>query len=336
FGQQKQGVWSGRRRGTELIQKALTALEIYTKDRHYIVKDEKIQIIDEHTGRLMSDRSWEHGLHQMLETKEGCVISNQKETLAKMSYQRFFRRYIHLSGMTGTASEVTSELKAIYNLNVIKLQTNKPLKRECISGYAYKTADEKWSAVIHSINELHKLGRPILVGTRSVNVSELLSDKLKQLGMSHHVLNARQDKNEAEIISLAGQPGQITIVTSMAGRGTDIKLAASVKNIGGLHVIMTELHDTARIDRQLFGRCARQGDQGSYQAFCSLEDELPQTYLTNLDRFFLHILFNNQITMHIFKRCQKKVEHHHYILRCRLLKMDDHLDKALAFTGISE
>jgi len=336
FGQHKQGIWSGKRRATELIQKALTAKELYLKDRDYIVKDEKIQIIDEHTGRVMADRSWEHGLHQMLETKEGCEISNQKETLARMSYQRFFRRYLHLSGMTGTASEVAPELKTIYNLDVVKLQTNRPLNREYIPGHVYKTVDEKWNAIINSINDLHKQGRPVLVGTRSVNVSELLSSKLTMLDMEHHVLNAKQDKHEAEIISQAGQTGQITIATSMAGRGTDIKLASNVKTLGGLHVIMTELHDTGRIDRQLFGRCGRQGDHGSYQTFCSLEDELPQTYLTGLNKKLLHYLFNDEIAMLVFKRCQKKVERHHYVIRCRLLKMDDHLDKALAFTGISE
>lgn len=280
------GLWKGYQRSLELVSQALSARFLFTRDKHYLVKDKKIQIIDEYTGRLMADRSWEYGLHQMLEAKEDCVITSQKETLAKISYQQFFRRYLKLAGMTGTGREVSSELGAVYQLDVVPIPTNKPVRRRQHRTRIFKTAEQKWQGIVNRIIEIHESGRPILIGTRSVEASENLSAMLTRTGLKHQVLNARQDASEAEIIKQAGQYMQITVATNMAGRGTDIKLPAEMVGIGGLHVIATECHEARRIDRQLFGRCGRQGDNGSFELIVSLEDELVKNYCPKLIRAF--------------------------------------------------
>ena len=228
-----------------------------------------MQIIDEYTGRVMEDRSWERGLHQMIEAKEGCALTGRQETLARISYQRFFRRYLRLAGMTGTAREVGKELWSVYRLDTVPIPTNRPLRRKALPDHVYVTAEHKWRAIIERVRELHKQGRPILIGTRSVAASEHLSKLLTASQLPHQVLNARQDQQEAQIIAQAGQRGRITVATNMAGRGTDIRLTPDVVELGGLHVLATERHEAHRIDRQLFGRCGRQGDRAAMSRSCA-------------------------------------------------------------------
>jgi preprotein translocase subunit SecA len=270
--------WRSKRAREELIQQALAALYLFDLDKHYLIKEGEVHIIDEYTGRVMPDRSWERGLHQLIEIKEGCEISARQGTLARITYQRLFRRYLRVAGMTGTAEEVRPELKAVYDLRTVAVPPNRPSQRRDLGCSLYLTAAEKWDAVASSIAAMREEGRPVLVGTRSVAASEQLSAELESLAIEHVVLNARQDAGEAEIVALAGLSGRVTVATNMAGRGTDIHLAEDSCSAGGLHVILTEYHESPRIDRQLFGRCARQGDPGTYEAIVSLDDEIFQQH----------------------------------------------------------
>jgi preprotein translocase subunit SecA len=268
------GLWAIRRAREELVQHALAALHLYRRDVQYIVADGKVQIVDEYTGRVMPDRSWESGIHQLIEAKEDCVITERRKTLAQMTYQRFFRRYVHLCGMTGTASEPAGELYGTYGLRVVRIPTNKPLRRKNSGTRAFQTAELKWNAVVKSVSETVRAGRAVLVGTRSVEASEHIAELLRKSRLEPVVLNARQDCSEAQVVALAGQAGRITVATNMAGRGTDIQLHPAVRDAGGLHVILTEYHESRRIDRQLFGRAGRQGDPGSYESIVALDDEI--------------------------------------------------------------
>ncbi|KPJ78420.1 MAG: prepilin peptidase [Deltaproteobacteria bacterium SG8_13] len=323
----------------ELIRQALVALHLYDRDRHYLVKDEKVQIIDEYTGRLMADRSWERGLHQLIEVKEGCEITQRKDTRARISYQRFFRRYLGLAGMTGTAREVAGELWSIYRLKVVTVPTHRPMQRRYLADRVYTTADKKWDAVVDAIDGQHQKERPVLVGTRSVEASEHLSELLTQAGLEHSVLNARQDQEEAEIVSEAGAKGRITVATNMAGRGTDIKLAEGVAQLGGLFVVATERHDARRIDRQLFGRCGRQGDPGSAIALVCLEDELVTVYIGKVLRSLAYAFvqlrgpFSRVVGRIVFGRAQRSAEALHSRMRRDLLKLDEQISDSLAFSG---
>jgi preprotein translocase subunit SecA len=284
LGEPQGGIWRGQLRREALACQALSALHCFHLDQHYLVQGEKIEIIDEYTGRVMPDRSWEHGLHQMIEVKEGVPVTGRQQPRARISYQRFFRRYLHLAGMTGTAREVAGELSSVYRLPVVGIPTNRPVRRRSAGERVLRSADEKWEAVAARVAALYDAGRPVLVGTRSVEASERLSALLTEAVLPHRVLNARQDQEEALIIREAGEPGRITVATNMAGRGTDICLAAGVAERGGLHVIATERHEARRIDRQLFGRCGRQGDPGSYESFVSLEDALFDAHADALAR----------------------------------------------------
>ena len=336
------GIWSGARRRDELMRQALLALYLHEIDKHYLVKDGKIQIIDEYTGRVMADRSWERGLHQMVESKEGCEISLRQETLARISYQKFFRRYLRIAGMTGTAREVANELWSVYNLNVVTIPTNKSTNRQAEKDKVFITADEKWRAVVQRIGTLHDQSRPILIGTRSVLASEHLSSLLYMSGLPHKVLNARQDEGEADIIMQAGQSGRITVATNMAGRGTDIKLSQDAYDSGGLFVLATERNETIRIDRQLFGRCGRQGDPGNYQAIISLEDELTKEFYGAFYNKILRRWYGDD--KHLSVRLGKVMiwivqvasDRHFSRMRRDLLKADDYLDDMLAYTGRGE
>ena len=252
--------------------KALSALYLFQRDLHYIVVDNKVQIVDEFTGRVMPDRTWERGLHQMIEAKEQCEITGQRRTLSQITYQRFFSRYLLLCGMTGTAQEVRPELKRIYDLDVARIPTNKTVRRKRFPDI-----------------EIAGQGRAVLIGTRSVEASDLLGQLLSDMAVEHTVLNARQDQSEAEAVAQAGLPGRITVATNMAGRGTDIKLALQVEQLGGLHVILTEFHESARVDRQLFGRSARQRNPGSVEAMVCLQDELFQRYVSLMTRWGRHL-----------------------------------------------
>ena len=290
----------------------------------------------------MADRSWERGLHQMIEAKEGCAITGQQETLARISYQRFFRRYLRVAGMTGTVREVAGELWSVYRLPVVTIPTNRPARRRHLPDEVYLTADEKWAAVVAALRRLQNEGRAVLVGTRSVSASEHLSELLANAGLMHQVLNARQDQEEAEVVARAGERGRITVATNMAGRGTDIKLAPGVAELGGLHVIATERHDARRIDRQLFGRCGRQGDPGSYQVVMSLEDEIfHDIFKRHVERLRRIFPQNGKplptwLGERLSNLAQGIAERHHGRMRRELLRVDEQLSDLLAFTGRSE
>jgi preprotein translocase subunit SecA len=336
------GIWAGRRRREELVRQALTARHLFHRDRHYIVRDEKVHIIDEFTGRLMSDRSWEQGLHQLVEAKEGCPITARHDPLARISYQRFFRRYLRLAGMTGTAREVAAELWSVYGLAVVSIPPNRPLLRRRRRDRVYDKADVKWRAVARRIAALHRRGRPVLIGTRSVAASEHLSALLAAAGLPHRVLNARQDGEEADIVAQAGELGRITVATNMAGRGTDIRLGPGVVERGGLHVIATERHEAGRIDRQLFGRCGRQGDPGTYEAFVAVDDEIVTVYAGRVGRWLARLATRmpgragDRLAARMVHRAQRTAERLHARTRRDLLKHDEQLETALAFAGRPE
>lgn len=332
-------LWSGLVRRESTLHQALTALHFFHCDEQYLLRDGKIQIIDEFTGRVMEDRSWEQGLHQLIELKEGCELTQRRETLAKISYQRFFRRYLHLSGMTGTAKEVATELWSVYGLQTLKVSTNRPVVRRFLPDRVFLNQQQKWQAVVAEIGRLHKIGRPVLVGTRSVAASEHLSVLVRQAGLDHQVLNAKQNAEEAQIISQAGAAKSITIATNMAGRGTDILLGDGVREVGGLHVIATERHEAARIDRQLAGRCGRQGDPGSYQAFLSLEDPLLDGGRGGLTAKLLQSFsgVNFMLAQLLARRsimvAQKSVEKYYAQVRKELFRQDQQQGDLLSFSG---
>ena len=331
------GIWNGPRRREQLVRQALTALHVFQRDKHYLVREGKVVIIDEYTGRLMPDRSWEQGLHQLIELKEQCDITAQRDTLARISYQRFFRRYVHLCGMTGTAAEIAGELRAVYRLRVARIPTNRPIRRNRQPTRCFGTAEAKWRAVVQAIVARNAARQPVLVGTRSVAASEQLAARLDDAGVPYRLLNARQDRDEAEIVAKAGEPGCVTVATNMAGRGTDIRLASGVVERGGLHVIATELHDAARIDRQLYGRCGRQGDPGSFEAILALEDDLVKSFarlacvgLARFDRV------PAWLGATVFRLAQWRAERTHSRARRDLLDLDDYLGDILAFSGRGE
>jgi preprotein translocase subunit SecA len=332
------GIWTGRLRREDLVRQALAARHLFERDRHYLVTGGTVAIIDEFTGRLMRDRSWELGLHQLIEVKEGCALTARAETLARISYQRFFRRYLRLAGMTGTAREVAPELWAVYRLAVVRVPTHRPIRRRALAGAAYTTAADRWGAVVRCVRDMHALGRPILIGSRSVAASEEVSALLIGAGLPHRVLNARQDREEAQLVALAGQRGQITVATNMAGRGTDIRLGPGVAEAGGLHVIATERHEASRIDRQLFGRGGRRGDPGTFEAIVSLEDELVVVHACGWRRLAARLARSDGsvppwVARFIVGRAQRRAERRHARARQDLLRTDERLETALAFSG---
>jgi len=336
FGTPLGGVWRGPRRREQMVRQALSALHVFERDKHYLVRDGKVVIIDENTGRLMPDRSWEQGLHQLIELKEGCEVTGRRETLARISYQRFFRRYVHLAGMTGTASEVAGELWSVYRLRVAKIPTHRPGRRVRLASRVYGGTELKWRAVVESVARHRASGRPVLIGTRSVAASEALAGHLEQAGIAFRLLNARQDRDEAEIIAQAGELGRVTVATNMAGRGTDIKLEPQVAQRGGLHVIATELNDSGRIDRQLFGRCARQGDPGSCQAILAIEEDLVTSFLPAAAPLRRLRRLPRALGRIVFALAQWRAERAHSRARRDLLDLDDYLGDILAFSGRGE
>ena len=334
------GVWTGRLRREELARQALVARRLFHRDRHYLVRDGRVQIIDEYTGRLMPDRSWERGLHQLIEVKEGVAVTAPHETLARISYQRFFRRYLRLAGMTGTAREIAGELWTVYGLPVMRVPTNRPSRRVIHPERVFRFAEARWVAVVEHVRAVHDAGRPVLVGTRSVAASEELAARLAAAGLPHRVLNARQDAEEAQIIAEAGQPGRITVATNMAGRGTDIRLTPAVIELGGLHVIATERHDAARIDRQLFGRCGRQGDPGTAEALVSMDDDLVTSHGGVWRRLVTprgrSSSGPSRLAGLAVRRAQRAAERAHGRMRRDLLRFDEQMDSTLAFSGPGE
>ncbi|MHC4482762.1 MAG: preprotein translocase subunit SecA [Planctomycetota bacterium] len=332
-------LWKGIRRCEEMAIQALTAKELYLRDKHYVVDDGKVVIVDEFTGRLMPDRNWRDGLHQAVEAKEELEVNPPKDTYARVSFQRFFRMYRKLCGMTGTAKEASAEFWQIYHLPVVVIPTNRPCIRRYLPDIVLPTESAKWARMVLEIRRIHETGRPILIGTRSVRASEQLSQLLKAEGLDHQVLNAVRHREEAQIVAGAGHTGKITVATNMAGRGTDIKLGRGVAKLGGLHVIAGERNESARIDRQLFGRCARQGDPGSAQAIVSLEDEFVSRYTKNLvaylKRRFAHTADNisSTLTRQAFRLAQRRAERLALRQRKSVLRTDHWLDEQLGFAG---
>ena len=312
------------------VNQLLRAYTLYEKDVEYVVQDGKVLIVDEFTGRILQGRRYSEGLHQAIEAKESVKVERDTQTLATVTLQNYFRLYKKLAGMTGTAETEAGEFYKIYKLDVVVIPTNKPLARDDMNDYIYKTKREKYNAVIAEIEEMRKNSRPVLVGTTSVEVSETLSRMLKRRGVGHEVLNAKQHQREAEIVTRAGMPGAITIATNMAGRGTDIKLGPGVVEKGGLHIIGTERHESRRIDRQLRGRSGRQGDPGSSRFYLSLEDDLMRLFGSDriarvMDRFGMKegdVIEHPMITRSV-ERAQKKVEENNFAIRKRLLEYDD-------------
>ncbi len=317
------------------IAQLLRAFCLFEKDVDYVIEENKVIIVDEHTGRKMPGRRWSDGLHQAVEAKEGVQIDRETQTLATITIQNYFRLYHKLAGMTGTAETEANEFHDIYKLDVVVIPTNRPVIRKDYNDRIYKTRREKYSAAVEEIKTCYSKGQPVLVGTASVEASELVSRMLKREKIPHNVLNAKYHRQEAEIVARAGQCGTVTISTNMAGRGTDIKLGDTVADLGGLHVLATERHESRRVDRQLRGRCARQGDPGSSRFYVSFEDDLMRNFgasermTSMMERFGLkdgeeleHPWLNKSV-----ESAQKRVEQRNYLIRKRTLDFDDVMNK---------
>ncbi|MHB9061935.1 MAG: preprotein translocase subunit SecA, partial [Desulfobacteria bacterium] len=316
------------------VNQALKAHILFHRDVDYMVKDGEVVIVDEFTGRLMPGRRWSDGLHQAVEAKEGVKIENENQTLATITFQNYFRMFDKLAGMTGTADTEAAEFQQIYKLAVTIVPTNQPMVRKDLSDQIYRTEKEKFQAVLEEVKELHGQGRPVLVGTVSIEKSERLSGLLTRHGVPHNVLNAKHHEQEAQIIAEAGHPGRVTIATNMAGRGVDIKLGEGVVGKGGLHIIGTERHESRRVDNQLRGRAGRQGDPGSSRFYLSLEDDLLRIFGSDrispiMEKLGMeegepieHPLINRAV-----ENAQKKVEGHNFDIRKHLLEYDDVMNK---------
>jgi preprotein translocase subunit SecA len=333
------GIWAGRRRAEELVVQALTARVLYLRDKHYVVQSDAVVIVDDFTGRLMPDRTWKDGLHQAVEAKEALAVKSPKDTLARVSFQRFFRLYKRLSGMTGTAAEESAELWQIYRLPVVVIPPNKPCRRNELPDRVFDAAAAKWDAAAQEIERIHREGRPVLVGARTVAQSERLSELLAARGVDHQVLSATRHAEEARIIAGAGHAGRVTIATNMAGRGTDIRLEPGVAERGGLHVVSIERHESRRVDRQLFGRAGRQGDPGSTQCFVSLEDELVERFAPIARKKLASSAATgggeipSTLASPLFASAQRAAQRLARERRRGVLRADDWLDDALGFAG---
>jgi len=333
------GLWQGQERRLELVTQALVAREFFHRDKQYIIENDQVVIVDEFTGRPMPQRTWRQGMHQAVEAKEGLPISDPSETVARLSFQRFFRCFHRLSGMTGTAYESAGEFWQVYRLPVVRIPVNRRCIREQWPDRVFADEQSKREAILTEIQRLHATGRPLLVGTRSVLVSEWFAGGLAERGLEVKLLNATKLKEEAQIVALAGEEGRITIATNMAGRGTDIKLGRGVVRLGGLHVIATERHESGRVDRQLFGRSGRQGDPGSAQAFVSAEDELVRRYLPMITQRALHKVLcwktpsHTRLAAAAFKQAQGKAQALAFQQRRNVLQSDLWLEESLSFAN---
>lgn len=331
-------IFKAKRRGEELVRQALVAKHCYLHGQQYQIVEGKIVIVDEYTGRFLQDRQWEHGLHQAVEAKEKLEVTADRETLARMSFQRFYRSYPFLCGMTGTAADATKEMERVYMRPVVVIPTNRPIARVQMPMRIFRSARDKWHAIVQAIEAMYRKGRPILVGTRSIAASEMLSRMLGERELGHQVLNAKNDKEEASIIERAGEVGSITVATNMAGRGTDIRLTEAAKKNGGLHVILTEMHGAKRIDRQFIGRAGRQGDPGSAQMFVALDDELVTKYAPSLAKWMrLHTLGEELASTPwargMYRLAQRRNERKDRANRGAVLRQDDWIDKNLPGVG---
>ena len=312
------------------VLQSLKAHTVFRRDVDYIVKDDQVVIVDEFTGRLMAGRRFSDGLHQALEAKEHVTVAAENQTLASITFQNYFRMYDKLSGMTGTADTEAVEFAQIYGLEVSTIPPNRPMVRKDMPDLIYRTRREKMQAIIQAIKELHATGQPVLVGTISIETSELISQLLKREGVPHSVLNAKHHAQEAEIVAQAGQAGKVTIATNMAGRGTDIKLGEGVVELGGLHILGTERHESRRIDNQLRGRSGRQGDPGSSRFYLSLEDDLMRLFGSDRLSGLMQKLgmqegepIENNMVSRAIENAQKRVEGHHFEIRKTLLDYDN-------------
>ena len=316
------------------LQQLLKAYTMFNRDDEYVIIDGEVKIVDEQTGRIMDGRRWSDGLHQAVEAKEHVKVQAATQTFATITLQNYFRMYHKLAGMTGTAVTEAGEFWDIYKLDVVEIPTNRPIARKDMNDRVYKTQREKYKAVITEIEELVKAGRPVLVGTTSVEISEMLSKMLQMRKIPHNVLNAKLHQQEADIVAQAGQSSTVTIATNMAGRGTDIKLSDEVKKAGGLAIIGTERHESRRVDRQLRGRAGRQGDPGSSVFFVSLEDKLMRLFASErisrvMDKLGFEDgeMIEHKMISNAIERAQKKVEENHFGVRKRLLEYDDVMNK---------
>lgn len=317
----------------EYIERAIKVAREFYLHQQYVVKDGEIVIVDEFTGRMAEGRKWSAGIHQSVEAKEGVEVSVETGHAARVTVQDLFRRYELLAGMTGTAASSARELKKIYETRVYAIPTNRKVRRERLSDTVYPDADSKWHAIVDQIKDLNSIGRPVLIGTRTIDKSETLSNLLNEAGIPHRVLNARHIAKEAEIVAEAGQMGRVTVATNMAGRGTDIKLGEGVAELGGLHVICTEVHDAARIDRQLVGRCGRQGDPGSFQQYLADDDEIlelahgPKKAERIRKRAGVRGSGTSTMSSSAFRRAQRKIERRHFRGRKVLMYHEKHRKK---------
>ncbi len=324
-------------RTSELLhatQQLIKAYWLFEKDVHYVVKDDEVVIVDEFTGRMMPGRRWSDGLHQAVEAKEGVKVAEENQTLATITFQNFFRMYEKLAGMTGTADTEAGEFHNIYKLDVMVIPTNKKMVRKDFADVIYKTEREKYNAVVQEIKDLYEKGQPVLVGTISIEKSEILHKMLKRAGVPHEVLNAKHHQKEAEIVAKAGQEKTVTISTNMAGRGTDIVLGEGVKDLGGLHILGTERHESRRIDNQLRGRAGRQGDPGSSRFYLSLEDDLLRIFGAERIASIMNRLgmeegepIEANLISKAIENAQRKVEEHNFDMRKHLLEYDDVMNK---------
>ncbi len=326
------GNWATARRAEELVRQALVAEHCYIRGQQYEIVDGRVVIVDEYTGRFLPDRSWEHGLHQSVEAKEELEITADRETLARLSFQKFFRSYRFMCGMTGTAADSAGEMERVYGRPVTVIPTNKPVIRTQEPTRYFRSVEAKWSAIVERIRQEHESGRPVLVGTRSVEASQLLSERLDVLGLKHSVLNAHHHEEEAHLIAQAGEPGAITVATNMAGRGTDIKLTPESRKLGGLMVILTELHGARRVDRQFIGRAGRQGDPGGAAIFASLEDELVTRFVPRLgawvaQRANYDELTGSRVAAKVFALAQARSEGRDRRGRTQVMRQDDWVDR---------
>ncbi len=333
------GLWRGPGRRVELVKQALVAREFYHPGKQYVVADGRVVIVDEFTGRQMPQRTWRQGMHQAIEAKEGLVVTDPNETIARISFQRYFRLYHRIAGMTGTAREAAGEFWQMYRLPVTTIPTNRPCVRRHDPDRIFPTEEAKWQAVVAEIAAVHATGQPLLIGTRSVIASENLAQRLTARGLEFKLLNAVRHQEEALVVKVAGERGRVTIATNMAGRGTDIRLGEGVAGVGGLRVIATERHESGRVDRQLFGRGARQGDPGSVQAFVSVEDELLRRHLPAV----VHRQLERAVRAGVpgaqrlagagLRLAQRAAQHLAFKMRRNVLRVDDWMDESLSFAG---
>ena len=317
---------------TKYVEAALRARHLFHRDIHYVLDGQEVKIVDESTGRIFEDRSWQAGLHQAIQAKEGVEITPESLPLAQITRQRFYRLYSHLSGMTGTAEACVSELNSIYELGMTTIPLRIPSKRIMMPWRVFESDDQKWHAIVDSVLEIQKTCRPVLIGTRTIRESLVVADLLAKKNVEFTLLNGRQDADEAEVVSTAGGPGMITIATNLAGRGTDIKLTDEVRNLGGLHVVVTECHASVRVDRQLVGRSARQGDPGSAQTFASADDWLLKTHGPWLAKSIRQLAVGGEVPLDLekkFRSIQSQVERQEFAQRLQLLRSSEEQNRIL-------